>query len=452
MAELSNVPEGDKGFMAISATWSSLKHRVTTLFDRKGNNEVRGLPDATVEIARAHYLASPHTNGSLPNLGTRWGQIRREMEDAICGFQSAADAIRFAQLRSVFDHRTPVTQTDIPQMKTAQHLLRYEYPQFRDKILLLSETPATTPGTAIEFQTIDGGRVFASNILYFHAFYLLSVLKFKKDVDSVCEIGGGYGNPALLWLTNPIQRVSRYVIVDMPESLFFAEVFLRTAVPDIAVHYATEYVPASAAPGVTLVPIQLAHQTNTILFDIVVNTGSMAEMTDDWVGYWRDWLDQQNTNLFYSHNYFGNPIERLFEGRSTLAPTVPRSWRPVDVRVMHPMMLLHSDERLAAEIIFKRMPLKAEQDVAGALEFFDGVHLSLENYAYFLYALLRDIDGNSRHLMTFARKVITDFGYAPVELLHLLSKVENGDKDLLALRDDLQRRFNANYPQGIFSS
>jgi hypothetical protein len=241
------------------------------------------------------------------------------------------------------------------------------------------------------------------------------------------------------------------VDVDMPESLFFAEVFLRTALPDMTFHYATEDLPASAAPtarGVTFVPIQLAHQTNSVPFDIVVNTGSLGEMTDDWVEYWRDWLDQQSTNLFYSHNYFANPVDRIFEGRSTLAPVVPRSWRPVDVRETPPMMLLHSDERWSAEIIFERAPTKPEQSITAVLQFFDGARLSQENYVYLLYALLRDVDGNNGDVMAFARKVINDFGYAPVELLHLLSKVEKGDKGLQVLRDDLQRKFDANYPQG----
>jgi len=61
--------------------------------------------------------------------------------------------------------------------------------------------------------------------LYWHAFHILSSLRFKGDIDSVCEVGGGYGNPALQWLTNPVKPVGRICIVDMPEVLFFAEVF-----------------------------------------------------------------------------------------------------------------------------------------------------------------------------------------------------------------------------------
>jgi putative sugar O-methyltransferase len=376
------------------------------------------------------------------------------LEDAILGFQTAEDAIRFAQLKNCFDHRGHVTMADVPQMTVAQHLLRYEYPRFRDEILLLSETPAATRGAAIEFQTVYGGKVFASNILYFHAFHVLSILRYKNDVSSICEIGGGYGNPALIWLTNPVRRVSQYVILDMPESLFFAEVFLRTAAPDVEIHYATEESPASAIDlrpspqRVTLVPIQLARQTDHIPFDIVVNTGSMAEMSDDWVRYWGDWLDRQNTGLFYSHNLFGNPIDNLYEGRSTLAPVVPRNWRPVDVRSTPPMMMLQSDERLTAEIIFERAPSTTKVRIESALDFFDGLRLSLANYVHLLYAMLHLNDDDNRHLKRFVNKVMADFQYPPVELLYLLQKVQTDDDELLVLRADLQRRFEGNFPQG----
>ncbi len=40
-----------------------------------------------------------------------------------------------------------------------------------------------------------------------------------------------------------------------------------------------------------------------------------------------------------------------------------------------------------------------------------------------------------------------DFGYAPVELLYLLNKGDKNNKDLIALRDDLQRRVDSKYAE-----
>ncbi len=189
-----------------------------------------------LEIARAHYVGAPRDHSHLPAFGTRWDHFRREMAEAIMSFGSAQEAIAYGQLKCGFDHRGPVTEADIAKMLTAQRLLAYEYPKFATRITEFSETSVTTPDTALEFVGFDGRRVFASNILYFHMFYLLTVLsQLRCAPESICEIGGGYGNPALIWLTNPIHRPQRYAIVDLPESLFFAEVFLRTALPHVRV-------------------------------------------------------------------------------------------------------------------------------------------------------------------------------------------------------------------------
>jgi putative sugar O-methyltransferase len=403
--------------------------------------------DKILAIARSNYVAGASSDDSIPPLGIRWGQLRDELRNTISNFESSAEAIKFAQLRGIFDHRQLLTAGDIPRIEIAQHFLKYEYPEFMKKIYLFRETPATTPGTSIEYQSQYEGNILVSDILYFHAFYILTTIRYKGDIDSICEIGGGYGNPAFQWFTNPVKRVRRYCIVDIPEVLFFAEVFLRTALPKVKFHYATESAPVSASSGVTLVPIQLSSQTRNVPFDIVTNTGSMGEMTDDWVQYWCNWLDKQNTKLFYSHNYIGNPVGAAHDALATLAPIVPQNWQPVYVRPMHPMMFLQSTDRIASEIIFKRVANDDSLDVTKALEIFKGTKLRLENYVYILYALLRNIDSNRNYIMEFARKVINDFGYAPVELLYLLKKGDQNNKDLIALRDDLQRRVDSKFSE-----
>lgn len=400
--------------------------------------------------ARHNYLASQTQNSDHPPFGTRWDHLRREMATAIGGFASAADAISYGQFRCGFDHRGAVTEADVPKMKIAQHLLRGFYPQFREHVPQFSETSATTPGTAIEFQSDYGPRVFASNILYFHAFYVLTIASFKNDVESICEIGGGYGNPALLWFTNPIKHVRRYAIVDLPESLFFAEMFLRTALPDVPLRYASPEQPVSHAPGIVLVPIHLSHQTDAVPFDVVVNTGSMAEMADDWVEYWRAWVDRQSADMFYSHNMIGNPVDRLQESRATMAPTVGNDWYPAYVNAMHPMARLHGDGHAMAEIIFRRDAGAQPSDPGAMFDFLKDRRMSLENYIHLLYALCRNIERNNPHVVPFAKKAISDLGYAPVELLYLLDRCDR-DSGALALREDLRRRHLASYPQGAYS-
>jgi putative sugar O-methyltransferase len=373
--------------------------------------------------------------------------LRDELEETIGNFKSPVEAIDFGLSRGIYDHRERLTAASIPKILTAQHLLEYEYPEFWAQIYLFKETRATPPGYGIKVHAPWGGKIFVSDILYFHAFHVLTCLRFRGDLDSVCEIGGGYGNPALQWLTNPIKPVTRYCIVDMPESLFFAEVFLRTALPEVHIHYATENEPVSDLRGITLVPVQLSAQTRNVPFDLVTNSGSMAEMTDEWLNYWCNWLDQQNTRLFYSHNSIGNAPEVVVEAPTVLAPVVPPTWRPVYVRPMHPMMLLQSKGRIASEIMFERTATVDRHDVSKAMTFFDGTKLRLENYIYFLYAMLRDLERNRPYIMDFAQRIIKDFGYAPVELILLLNHGDQNNQELVRLRDELRRRANAKYEE-----
>jgi putative sugar O-methyltransferase len=413
------------------------------LLSFKGALPFRGVEALTT--ARNNYLAASRANEHLPSFGIRWGQLREELEGAISKFKSSAEAIRFAQTRGIYDHRERMTRQRLPKIKVAQHLLEHEYPEFWAQVYLFKETRATTPGYGIKVQAPWGGKMFVSDILYFHASFILTCLRFRRDIDSVCEVGGGYGNPAFQWLTNPVKPVSRYCIVDMPESLFFSEIYLRTALPELSVHYATESSPPSVAPGITLVPVALSGQTKNVSFDVVTNTGSMAEMTDEWLSYYPNWLDQQNTKLFYSHNYMANSPEGVGEAPTTLAPVVSSNWRPVYVRPKPPIMLLQTKARLSSEIIFERTQGRDRQDVGAILEFFEGVKLRLENYVHCLYAILRDLEANSDHIMNFAQKVISDFGYAPVELIYLLSQGDQSNKDLVSLHDELSRRAAAKY-------
>jgi hypothetical protein len=173
----------------------------------------------------------------------------------------------------------------------------------------------------------------------------------------------------------------------------------------------------------------------------------MAEMTDEWLDYWCNWLDKQNTRLFYSHNSIGNAPEVVVEAPTVLAPVIAPTWRPVYVRPMHPMMLLQSKGRIASEIMFERTATVDRHDVSKAMTFFDGTKLRLENYIYFLYAVLRDLETNRPYIMDFAQRIIKDFGYAPVELIFLLNHGDQNNQDLVGLRDELRRRADAKYEE-----
>jgi hypothetical protein len=177
----------------------------------------------------------------------------------------------------------------------------------------------------------------------------------------------------------------------------------------------------------------------------------MAEMTDDWVEHWRAWVDRQAADLFYSHNMIGNPVDRLQESRATMAPTVGKNWYPAHINAVHPIARLQGDGHVMAEIIFRRDRGLEPPDPGAMLDFLKDRRISLENYVHLLYALCHDVKRNNHRIIPFANKVISDLGYAPVELLYLLDHCNHEDGSL-ALREDLRRRHLASYPQGAYSA
>jgi hypothetical protein len=85
------------------------------------------------------------------------------------------------------------------------------------------ENPLSGPESLGEFN----GRT-VSRVLYYHARNVLAGITYANEPRRVLEIVGGYGEIARLWVTNAIAPAKSYVIVDIPECLFFAEVALRS--------------------------------------------------------------------------------------------------------------------------------------------------------------------------------------------------------------------------------
>jgi hypothetical protein len=164
-------------------------------------------------------------------------------------------------------------------------------------------------------------------------FFLECISRIDPRPQSVCEIGGGYGGPCRLWLTNALHRPQRYAILDLPESLFFSEVFLRHEFGDCGVHYVTS--PDPLDPGlidrvnVVLCPVAFHRTLYNTPFDLVYNTLSMQEMSDEFVAFYGRWLDEQPVKRFYSFNYAAEPSDAHPESANWGAPRLSRRWYPL---------------------------------------------------------------------------------------------------------------------------
>jgi putative sugar O-methyltransferase len=308
-----------------------------------------------LEEAWQHLTAANAAPRGVPGMpaSPRWEALLARMRQEICFLGSELDAIHFAQSRLDFDHREPV-EFSWQLYKLHEQTLAAQFPSFAAWFAQMSDSPFSRPDTLLRC----GGR-WISNVLFYHARVISGALAHVPKVDVVCEIGGGYGAPARLWLTNTIRRPRTYVIIDFPESLFFSEVFLRKNMPDLAVHYVSDakgkLPDSSAQQTVILCPIHLLEALTPLHFDLVVNTGSMQEMTGDWITFWMGWLSRQNCRWFYSMNYFGQPLGDLMESGNMWSPRLNPDWI-IRRQEFDPSFMRQQTERHYAELLAEKTP------------------------------------------------------------------------------------------------
>ena len=218
----------------------------------------------------------------------------------------------------------------------------------------MGDSPYSRPET---LSRGGGGRI-VSNIFFCHLRTILQCLSYVKELRIVCEIGGGYGGTARLWLQNSVQRPNIYVLIDFPESLFFAEVFLRVNFHKLRLLYVTDPKPLDpnmvSQYTVILCPINCVDAISRLPLSLVVNTGSMQEMTEEWVDFWMEWLKEQSCRYFYSVNYFAQPLANMAEGSNTWSPRLTTDWI-IRLQTFNPAFLKQQSQRNFAEIFAEKL-------------------------------------------------------------------------------------------------
>jgi putative sugar O-methyltransferase len=278
----------------------------------------------TLSLARGHFAdALNSTDDGLPDPGPRWGTIADWCREKIPTFETVEQAVHFAQdplhhggfeLRQAGDA--------LEQWATeSEAWLAARFPDVAAHLSSFCEPEISLPSTT----TIKNGRR-VSGPMYQHVRFFLDCATRIPAMNAVCEIGGGFGAPARLALTNSYRRPDIYTIVDLPESLFFAEVYLSATLGAECVSYFSDRPLKAARRGVTLCPVSRLTALAPLHFDLAINTWSMQEMTDDYVSFYRDWLVRQAPDHFYSWNYFLQPAAALAESANLFAPRLPAGW------------------------------------------------------------------------------------------------------------------------------
>ncbi len=275
----------------------------------------------------------------------RWKEVSEEMAVAINGFgEDSNTVLRYAQNGLHFDHRR---KTDPKVLRDWMAILAYEFPWFFDKFLEMEDDADSEPETIIK-NHINGKPL--SNILLWHARCLFSICSHITP-RTVLEIGGGYGAFARLWLTSNIAPCDRYYIVDIPESLFFAEAYLRKHFGDSVGYW------KDRDPGTKIVLIPLPSLKDIDLsVDLVISMGSMQEMTNNWVKFYMDWLDRIKVTFFYSINYAGQPLYEMGESRNLWSPRPSQQWTTRLLNPDPPLVRVMCIERPFMEALYEKIP------------------------------------------------------------------------------------------------
>ena len=282
-------------------------------------------------------------------LGRRWQAFMQRIRSAIGRFSSVAEAVRFAQMSVGFEHRGNIAhEGKFTALYESQ--LAAEFPALAAHVDSFGDSPLSDPTTVYEHK----GRL-VSNVLFWQARYVLVCLTYlPRPPRRILEIGGGYGGPARHWLRNPIAAPQTYIIVDIPEALFFADLFLCAHFGEDRVYYVPSTDPlaedALKTSQVVLCPLMRKQALKHLQIDLVVNTGSLQEMTEDWVDHYMSWLDLQPCHFFYSLNYFAQRLDFIAEGLNLWAPRLSPQWEQ-RLQPYNPHWIRLQTERNYAEII-----------------------------------------------------------------------------------------------------
>jgi hypothetical protein len=389
--------------------------------------------DPIVATAREHYRhATQGVDRALPPFGSQWAPsfdgIAKLIIEGFEGFSDSTEVIRFAQRSVPYDHRMPVDQLGDQMLALYDDLVRNEFPWFSDILDAMREHPDCIPETLAEIR----GRP-VSNILFWHARYVLCCLSYAPRPKRIIDIGGGYGASARLWLGTP--NPPSYCIVDTPESLFFAEVALAKALGE-RIEYFDGTAPHDSS--VVLVPLCRLHAFPAVA-DLVINTGSMQEMTDEWIDFYMRWLDAADVRFFYSLNYVAQPVDKLNESRSLWGPRPSALWTTRYLSLGASLVQAQGrGARHFQEAIYEKDSVRRTLAEWAGLR---GRAIDVQCYAEGLDLLRQSLTVENATL--FLRTVCGGMRYRPKELLWLCRWLRRQDNDeFAALGLELERELD----------
>jgi len=448
---LKNIRELAKGIILLLPSVRRLyEHRNQLLL----KNLYRGKSIDSIILLKANEnlsIANSITT-SMPGLGSRWADYTVWAQRDIKKFKTVVEATRFAQVQMGFECRMLPPQGK-KMIEDQLASIKSIYPAFIDALKTCCETSLSLQSDPSPVIAKDGSLYTTSQLLVAgHMFYIIDQL--DGIPETVLEIGGGYGTPARCWLTTDIGSLRQYVILDVPESLFFAEVFLKA-------HFGLDNIVNLVEPNsldraqkakIVLCPLQLIGDLKNMSFDVALNSGSMQEMTDDWIELYMSFLSSMDIKYFYSVNYFLQPIDNMNESMNLWSPRLDNKWTLTDFNfgvssfeagnrnILNAFYKRQKASEINISSIEDRIRLLEQRNPSDILNEQDGAALTIIMDAF---RLGLPID----HVLRVARTLARKFPFMVKELKFLVNYLlsdavvlePSDEEEMIELRQELNR-------------
>ncbi len=243
-------------------------------------------------------------------LGYIWlVNLQAHLDNLISGAQSAKDAISYLNDKQFYDFTCGGLYKELSIRWRLDYLRDQESvglddlpPGFGESDLILDD----------HIMEIDGRRVSAD---FLNRWMWLKRLERNVTLPAenpvIMEIGGGFG--AFMRLIREFHPRATSIMIDIPETLFFLDIFVRHHFPDKKILYAkdreclrddlSEY-------DFVLVPHYLADGLKGKKVDLLLNTNSFGEMLTGTIRHWFDlFQDEMDVRYIFSLNRFLNRID-----------------------------------------------------------------------------------------------------------------------------------------------
>ena len=270
--------------------------------------------DPLIEEAREHYqkitrLYEETGYKQSYALNPWWsGENMKNMLDIIHGSSNAQEAIHAIQKTWLFS----VNSAEPVKERAVDWLLDNQKKNGLD-IFKIPETIQESSFSNPQNNVVRGERKFTPDFLRMVSIVhdIQKHCQLPEKRFSVFELGAGCGHLACTFKL--LAPHCSYVIVDLPETLFFSYLFLRLNFPKAKFLYVTDK--NQIKPGdlekadFTFIPTLLSNVVVGHPFHLFINTASLGEMPNSVIRHWMDFLQNHlKVRFIFTLNRYLNTI------------------------------------------------------------------------------------------------------------------------------------------------